>query len=142
MQIYCINEIIKNMYELLIKKTGISVTKKRIALLETLANLKKPVTIDELSQNISESMDTSTIYRSLRVLVESGLVYQTDFHEGVSYYEFQGNNHHHHITCTKCKNRESVDLCFKKDMAIVAEKKSFTITNHIFELFGICKKCL
>lgn len=130
------------MYKSLIKNAGMSVTKKRVALLETLAELKKPVTIDILSQNLSEPMDISTIYRSLRALVESGLVYQTDFHEGVSYFEFQGEHHHHHLTCTKCKNRESVDLCFTKDMAAVAKKKSFIITNHIFELFGVCKKCL
>jgi len=130
------------MYEKLLKQHKLSVTQHRKTILKTLAGINHPVTIDELSKKIQTGMNQTTLYRSLRALVDVGLIYQTDFHEGVSYYEFQGEHHHHHITCTKCKNRESVDLCFQKDIAKIADKKSFTITNHIFELFGVCKNCL
>jgi Fe2+ or Zn2+ uptake regulation protein len=130
------------MYESMIKKSGISMTQKRISLLRSLNALKKPVTIEFLSKHLDEKMDTSTIYRSLRVLVDAGLVYQTDFQEGVSYYEFQGENHHHHITCTQCKKRDSIDFCPKESLSELADKKSYHITHHIFELFGVCKNCL
>lgn len=130
------------MYDQLLKQHKLSITQHRKTILKTLASINYPVTIDELSKKIPTDINQTTLYRSLRALVDVGLIYQTDFHEGVSYYEFQGEDHHHHITCTKCKKRESVNLCFKKGIAGVATKKSFTITNHIFELFGLCKNCL
>ena len=130
------------MYESMIRESGISMTRNRISLLRSLDMLKKPVTIDFLAKHLDEKMDMSTIYRSLRVLVSAGLIYQTDFQEGVSYYEFQGKNHHHHITCTQCKKRDSIDFCIKESVSALADTKSYHITHHIFELFGVCKNCL
>ena len=141
---YCKNEMIENMnekYKKIIKEKGLSVTDKRISILETLDFMSKPITIELLKENVKIKMDTSTIYRSLKVLVDKGLVYQTDFRDGKSYFEFQGKNHHHHIVCTECKSRTLIDLCVNSGFGAVEEKTGYTVTNHIFELFGLCKKC-
>ena len=129
------------MYTAYIKNKGLSVTKNRIELLRSLDALNKPVTIDELRKTLGINMDTSTIYRSLKVLVDHGLVYQTDFREGVSYFEFHGDEHHHHLICTICKGREKINLCLEKKFPAIEKQKDFTITNHIFEIFGLCKNC-
>lgn len=129
------------MYTDLLRKHKLSVTQKRIAILEYLHAAKEPITIETLKHNITEAIDTSTLYRSLKVLVDVGLVYQTDFREGVSYFEFQGDHHHHHITCTECKARTSIDLCMSDEISTLADTTGYTITNHIFELFGLCTNC-
>ena len=130
------------MYRGIIKNKGLSVTDNRISLLETLDKNSKPMTIDMIKNDLDISMDTSTIYRSLKKLVDYGVVYQTDFRDGVSYFEFQGKKHHHHVICTKCKSRKPIDLCIDQDFNQVENKTGYTITNHIFELFGLCKNCL
>ena len=131
------------MYEKIIKEKGLSLTKKRVDILRTLDINKKPLMIDDIKKKVKIKMDTSTIYRSLKVLVDSGLVYQTDFREGVSYFEFHGENgHHHHIICTTCKKRESIDICMDKAFPSLEKKTGYKITNHIFEIFGLCKTCL
>lgn len=128
------------MYKEILQKQKLSVTKSRLSILESLDG-SGPITIDTLKKNIGNNIDVSTLYRSLKVMVDTGIIYQTDFREGVSYFEFQGDHHHHHIVCTECKQREIIDLCFGNQAADVARSKGYTITNHIFELFGLCKKC-
>lgn len=128
-------------YSSIIKEKGLSVTSKRISLLEALGRINKPITIEELKKHLTTTMDTSTIYRSLRVLVDAGVIYQTDFRDGVSYFEFQGDNHHHHLVCTLCKQRRSIDVCVDSHFPALEKDTGFTITNHIFELFGLCENC-
>lgn len=127
-------------YEKLLKDHGLSVTQKRVHLLSVLETSKDPMTIDEVKGKLGESMDTSTIYRSLKKLVDVGIIYQTDFRDGASYFEFQ-SEHHHHIICTNCKKRAPIHFCVESDFKSLAGKTGFTITNHIFELFGLCEDC-
>lgn len=127
------------MYRELIKEKGLSVTKQRIAILNALDLAKDPVTIEYLTRHVK--MNTSTIYRSLKVLVDFGLVYQTDFRDGVSYFEFHGKTHHHHIVCTQCKTRKSIDACMQNKFPKIESETGYTITNHMFEIFGLCKNC-
>lgn len=129
------------MYTKILKEAQLSVTDSRIALLTTLAKLNKPVTIETLASNLNKKMDTSTIYRSLKALVDKGIIYQTDFREGVSYFEFHGDHHHHHLICTSCKDRKKIDLCMAEKFPALEKSKDFIITNHIFEIFGLCKNC-
>ena len=129
------------MYKKIIKNKGLSITNKRLSILETLDLKNAPMTIEMIKKELQVTMDTSTLYRSLKKLVDHGIVYQTDFRDGMSYFEFQGDDHHHHITCTECKSRKSIDTCMAKDFLNVQKKTGYTITNHIFELFGLCKNC-
>ena len=129
------------MYTELIKNKGLSVTQKRIALLKGLDVANKPITIEELRAQMTDNMDVSTMYRSLKKLVDAGIVYQTDFRDGVSYFELQGDNHHHHVVCTECKSRKSIDLCVRQNFDAVEKTTGYTVTNHIFELFGLCENC-
>jgi len=129
------------MYSDIIKDKGLSVTSKRIALLEVLGSKRQPMTIEMINQSLSVSMDKSTIYRSLKKLVDHGIVYQTDFRDGASYFELQGEHHHHHVVCTECKARQPINICIDKKFHQVEKETGYTITNHMFELFGLCKDC-
>jgi len=129
------------MYKELLKNNNLSITQKRIAILETLDSVCKPMTIEMIKNTITSDIDVSTIYRSLKTLVDAGIIYQTDFRDGASYFEFQ-KKHHHHITCTDCKATTSIDICVEKELVSITQKTGYTVTNHIFELFGLCKNCV
>lgn len=134
--------MIISMYTDILKKHNLSVTQKRISILSALDKSQKPITIETLKKNITGDINLSTIYRSLKSLVDCGVIYQTDFRDGVSYFEFQGSHHHHHVTCTECKSRTTIDFCMNSEFTKIGNSTGYTITNHIFELFGLCKKCI
>ena len=126
----------------LIKDSGLKVTKSRLAILEFLKISAKPVTTEEVSEDLK--MNIVTCYRILESFVSKGLIYQTDFRQNKSFFEFQDHDdHHHHITCSKCGFREHVDFCIGDKLEKDLEKKSSfnKINSHILEFFGLCKKC-
>jgi len=83
-----------------------------------------------------------TIYRTLALLTDLGLVHEI-FRPAGSVYELTApDHHHHHLVCTACGRTECIDVCpmtplYEREAA----KKGFRITGHIFEFYGLCRKC-
>lgn len=129
-------------FEKIIRRHQLSVTTARIDILTTLASSREPLTIEQLGKKLTKSVHTTTLYRSLKILVDSGIVYQTDFRDRAAYYEFQGDHHHHHhMVCTQCKQRVSIELCIHDMIPSVETSTGFHVTSHLLELFGLCKNC-
>lgn len=125
-----------------IKQSGLKITKNRIMVLDYLKKNKKPMTVEDISKSLK--LNIVTTYRVLESFVSVGLIYQTDFRKGKSFFEFQDtDHHHHHITCIRCDFREHIDFCFSaKIKENTLKSTSFeSITGHIIEFFGICNKC-
>lgn len=130
------------MFKKILKDNNISVTKQRLAILEALQNIGVPATIETIKKHITVSMDITTLYRSLSSFVEVGIVYQTDFREGVAYYELQHDDmHHHHLVCTRCRTKTEYHYCPDLPIDDIHTKTGFSVSNHMFEIFGLCKKC-
>ncbi len=122
----------------------VRVTDARVNVLSALSEIYKPVSIKELALSVSvKEHDTSTLYRTLDTLVKIGLVHKIATNSGESLYETTiGRHHHHHITCTACGLLEDMDICAPLPSKAILNSKGFaTMTNHSFELFGICKSC-
>lgn len=126
----------------IIKNSGLKVTEKRLKILNFLQLQSKPLTAEEISYNLK--INIVTCYRILESFSVAGLIYQTDFRQGKAFFEFQEKgHHHHHITCTKCGNREHINFCFEKDFKKQIKKSNHfnKIDSHMLEFFGVCKKC-
>lgn len=126
----------------LLKKKGFKVTKNRVCVLDFLIKSSRPLTAEEISQKLM--INIVTIYRILEAFVSKNLIYQTDFRQGKSFFEYQDeHHHHHHIICTECNKREHLDFCLdEKTINNLKKKSSFvSIDSHILEFFGVCKKC-
>lgn len=130
-------------FKKLLQDNNLRITEPRLIILEKLFNIGEPVSIDALEKKINKKMDISTLYRSLKKMVDTGILYQTDFREGKAFFEYQ-RHHHHHIVCTSCGIKESVDFCIEKEIKNISTKsKKFNIVkNHSLEFFSTCKKCL
>lgn len=126
----------------LLKDNKLKVTKNRKMVLDFLIKSAKPVTAEEVSKKLK--INIVTAYRILEVFVSKNLIYQTDFRQGKSFFEYQDkDNHHHHITCSSCGDREHVDFCVEKSIQsnLKNSNKFSEINGHILEFFGICNKC-
>lgn len=130
--------------EKILKENNLKITNGHKGVLELLIKEKHPLSIEEIKEKINLKINLTTIYRILEKFVEKGIIYQTNFRDGKSYFEFQDNgNHHHHVTCIKCDFRESIDVCVKSQIKKINFKNSrfSSIDSHILEFFSLCENC-
>ncbi len=88
----------------------------------------------------------ATVYRSLELLSDLGILQKMEFGDGCSRYEVNttgpSSHHHHHLICTKCgKVIEFEDDLLENLEQDIMEKSGFNITDHQVKFFGYCKEC-
>lgn len=88
----------------------------------------------------------ATVYRSLELLSEIGILQKMEFGDGCSRYEVNTmdptRHHHHHLICTQCGKVEEFDDDLLEDLEQdIAQKSGFKISDHQVKFFGICKEC-
>jgi Fur family ferric uptake transcriptional regulator len=139
------------MLELTIKKglraTGRRMTRTRQAVLALLERTRQPLSATEIFDRLHQekvSIDLVTVYRTLHVLKDLGLIVQLDLHqEGLSRYELkEGRKHHHHIRCQICGHIVDLLLCpLKKVTKLIEQQTQFTVDDHTLEFTGLCPEC-
>lgn len=85
----------------------------------------------------------STIFRTLELLAELGLVERLDLPNGDhSYVVCDPRRHHHHLVCSHChRSVDLEDLGMTPIMAEVERRTGYQIDRHRVELFGLCPSC-
>ena len=100
--------------------------------------------VDELHKRVSEVDDKisiATVYRTVKLLEEAGILAKHDFKGGKARYEAMIESHHDHLIDVKTGEiiefvDEEIELLQKK----VAEKYGYTLVDHKLELYGVKKK--
>ncbi|MCB9728351.1 MAG: transcriptional repressor [Deltaproteobacteria bacterium] len=102
--------------------------------------------IDELYLRVrrrAPHIGQATVYRTLRLLVDSGLAASSRFGGAATRYEASDeDSHHDHMICTECGsitefNNEAIERLQEE----VARKHGFAMHSHKMELYGLCRKC-
>lgn len=131
--------------EEILRSAGLRITAQRKALVQELVSSASPVDVEDLWRRPKLSgYDLSTIYRSLDHFVRAGIVRALELGKGREFYEFNRGHDHHHIVCTSCNTIEEIEECHVDaivERARKDSKKFSTVGAHVFELFGICKRC-
>ncbi|MBA3396690.1 MAG: transcriptional repressor [Deltaproteobacteria bacterium] len=127
-----------------IQDRRLNTTSQREAIVEQFLRTKDHVSIDELLGKVRKrhpKVGYATVYRTLKLLVDSGLAIERQFGDGQARYEVVGD-HHDHLICMKC----SLILEFEDDeierlQERIAERLGgFTVLRHRHELYGLCPK--
>lgn len=94
-------------------------------------------------KDVDPSVGQATVYRTLKLLSESGLAKEIHFGDGVTRYEHKyGHEHHDHLICEKCgRNIEVLDERIETLQELLAENHGFVLTSHRMYLYGICEDC-
>lgn len=127
----------------LIQGAGLRATKPRVAVLSYLASNRLPVGIQDIKKRMGKRIDLVTLYRMMDDFKKAGIVTQLHLGKG-DLFELKGSYDHHHIVCTNCNRIEdfSDETHEKLAQYIVKKSRLFThLTNHSFELFGLCNPC-
>jgi Fur family ferric uptake transcriptional regulator len=133
-------------FKALLQKNGLRLTKQRTALLDAVFATHRHFSAEDLHRDLERAghrVSIATVYRSLNLLVEGGLVQGLDVGKGRVLYEHTlGHAHHDHMVCLDCgritefQSQEIEDL---QEAAAKAHK--FTVTAHSLKLFGYCNNC-
>lgn len=122
-------------------------TRTRQAVLALLQRTRQPVSVTEIFEQLQQekvAIDLVTVYRTVHVLKELGLLVQLDLHqEGLSRYELkEGRKHHHHIRCQICGQIVDLLLCpLKKVTKLIEQQTQFIVDDHTLEFTGLCPEC-
>jgi len=135
-----------NTYKGLLQSNGLKNTKRRNLILEILATLEQPVTVDQLFWELKKndiSINISTVYRIVDTLVSKHLITKTNISgDNKTYFELNRPEHRHHFICTACKQMFWIDDCPLEDYcALIQTKTGFDVTGHKLEIYGYCPKC-
>ena len=124
---------------------GYRLTPQRLMIISAIENSDGHVSAEEIyAQVVAKypNVNISTVYRTLELLKELGLVTETDFGEGRVRYHPAEKGHHHHLVCTECGAVIDLDessLSPLKRM-LLREYKFSANLKHL-AIFGRCDKC-
>jgi Fur family transcriptional regulator, ferric uptake regulator len=128
-----------------LKQQDLKNTKQRRVIIEEFLKLESHIDAEQLHARIREvhpGIGLATIYRTLSLLKEAGLIEEQSFVEGKAVFEVDTpGSHHDHLVCTKCgkvvefHNEEIEDL-----QAQVAKEFGFSLLDHRLTLYGRCFK--
>lgn len=125
-------------------RTGLRVTQQRRVIAKAFFESEGHPNIDELYTRIREGhpyIGQATVYRTLKLLVESGLAEPTRFGDGTTRYEAaDSEDHHDHLVCTICGHIvEFRDDEIERLQEVIAKTHRFRMTDHKMVIYGECK---
>ena len=100
--------------------------------------------VDELYNRVSKidpKISIATVYRTVKLFEEAGILTKHDFKGGKARYEAMIESHHDHLIDIKSGEIiEFVDEEIERLQKKVAEKYGYTLVDHKLELYGVKKK--
>jgi Fur family ferric uptake transcriptional regulator len=124
-------------------------TRGRRTVVATLAGAGGPRSAAELHETMGGELPLSSIYRSLAVLEEAGVLAPHHGAKGVTRYELAEwlRGHHHHLVCIECGSVEDVEVTARHEQQVdrivdeISRVASFTPADHLLEIQGRCSRC-
>lgn len=124
----------------------LKMTPQRMRILDAFLLSEGHLTSEELYGRVKKADPTvgqATVYRTLKLLADSGIAQEVDFSDGVARYEHGFHQEHHdHLICTRCRATVEVsDEEIERLQESLAAKHGFRLTGHSMCLYGLCSKC-
>lgn len=125
---------------------GLPVTAQRLAIADILLSSTHHLSADDVAIELERrdsSIGLATVYRTIDLLVKSGLVVERDFGEGFRRYEpARDAPHHEHLLCTVCgKVTEFRDERLERMTTLLAEAHGYSRQRHRLVIYGVCDDC-
>lgn len=130
-----------------LRQQGLPVTQQREVVADVVFTSADHLSVEEIEAELKkrgERIGKATIYRTMEILVRSGLVQDHDFGDGFKRYEhlFGQERGHQHLVCTNC--RKVVEFRRPEVQRIqdeVARAHGFVPARHRLEVYGLCPDC-
>lgn len=129
-----------------IRKKGLRNTPEREQVVQAVFSIHDHFDVEELYSLLlrrSEKISKATVYRTIPLLLESGLIQEAFFQDGHIHYEhIYGHDHHCHLRCVNCgKVVEFTEQAVREVEQKLEANYDFLVTGHRLEVYGYCGKC-
>ena len=122
------------------KKKGVKLTDQRKLIAHVMSESENHPDVDELHKKVSKfdsKISIATVYRTVKLFEEAGIVSKHDFKGSKSRYEQAPEEHHDHlIDINSGEITEFVNEEIEKLQKQVAEKLGYRLVDHRLELYG------
>jgi Fur family ferric uptake transcriptional regulator len=123
------------------QERGLKMTEQRRTIARVLSEAADHPDVEQLylrAHALDSRISIATVYRTVRLLEESGIIERHDFGDGRARYEEAGEEHHDHLIDLKSgKVIEFTNKEIEKLQEIVAEQLGYRLVDHRLELYGI-----
>ena len=123
---------------------GVKLTDQRKIIARVMSQSNDHPDVDELYNRVSKidlKISIATVYRTVKLFEESGILAKHEFKGGKARYEELNESHHDHLIDIKSgKIIEFVDEEIEKLQKKVADKYGYELVDHKLELYGVKKK--
>lgn len=129
-----------------LQANGFRWTRQRKIILDVFMDMDGHPSPEDIRNEIrrrGHKLGLATIYRTMKVLVETGLVHKVEFGDGHGRYEQRDEGEHHlHLICKRCgKTFEAPATAVNALFSKLAKENTFTLLGHTTYLHGICQDC-
>ena len=122
-------------------KKGMRMTDQRRVIARVLSLAKDHPDVEEIHRRaaeIDDNISIATVYRTMRLFEESGVVERHDFQDGRSRYEEATEDHHDHLIDLRTGDviefvSEEIEALQKR----IAERHGYKLVDHRLELYGV-----
>ena len=134
-------------FKTLLKENTLKFTKQRELILKFLYENDDHFTPEDIYMQLKQeypdvNIGIATVYRTLTLLEESGIVSSISFGAAGKKYELGLKKHHDHLICTSCgKIIEFLDETIEAQQELIAKKFNFKMHDHTMKIVGLCENC-
>ena len=134
-----------NKIQATLKQKGYRLTSSRLKIVQALLNCGGHISADDLLEVVHKTDKTvgrMTVYRTLELLCELGLIRPIYQGTGAAHYILLDGGHHHHLICSGCDAVFEFEECGLQEVsALLAQRFNFAVEGHLVELYGRCENC-
>ncbi|PZU59285.1 MAG: transcriptional repressor [Sphingobium sp.] len=127
--------------EALCAEKGLRITEQRRVIAQVLSEADDHPDVEKLharASAIDPGISIATVYRTVRLFEEAGILERHDFGDGRARYEAAPESHHDHLIDVETGNViEFVDPELEQLQRQIAEKLGFRLVDHRMELYGV-----
>src|SRR5712664_3390252 len=127
-------------------KKNLRITSQRQAIVDTVFDTEEHFTAEQLlewSRRRDKSVSRATVYRTLPLLTESGLVLEMDFGKDYKFYDpnYADHPHHNHIICQDCEKIVEFDSeKIEKIENEISHRLGFSVKAHRLQITASCEE--
>lgn len=119
-------------------------TRQRDAIFQVIEETSGPLAVEEIHQRAKKNLPKlgiATVYRALKLMLESRQIQQVNMPSGETRYESAHLGHHDHFQCRLCHKVFDLDICPLQLKTGTILPGGYMVEGHELTISGLCAKC-
>ena len=129
-----------------LRENTLKITPHRQLILETFLDHEGHRSVEDIYHVVREKdprIGYTTVYRTMKLLLDCGLAREMDLADGITRYEHLYNHQHHdHMICMQCgQSIEFYNADIEAVQEMASEQLGFKVLDHKLQIYGLCNNC-